>query len=174
MKNVVLLGFMGTGKSIVGRRLAVELQYRFVDTDSLIEERTGKKIPEIFSQEGEEHFRSLESEVVAEVAGWEGHVISTGGGVPLNPLNLDCLEKQGILVCLITRPEVILRRVKRRSGQRPLLQTPDPLRKIKALLSERNAAYNRARIRVDTSDIPIKKSVQRILKQLPAFIRRQA
>jgi len=172
VKNVVLLGFMGTGKSIVGRRLAVELQYRFVDTDHLIEERTGRKIPEIFSEDGEAHFRSLESEVVAEVSGWSAHVISTGGGVVLNPLNLDRLEQQGILVGLTARPEVILRRVQRRTGQRPLLKTPDPLGKITALLSEREAAYNRAKIKVDTSDIPIKKSVQRILKQVEALVGR--
>ncbi len=173
MKNVVLLGFMGTGKSIIGRRLAVELQYRFIDTDHLIEERTGKKIPEIFSEEGEAYFRSLESETVAEIASLRGYVISTGGGVALNALNLERLEKQGILVCLIARPEVILRRVQRRSGQRPLLKDSDPLKKIKTLLSEREVAYNRARIKVDTSDIPIKKSVQRILKQISTLIGEQ-
>lgn len=161
---------MGTGKSIVGRRLAVELQYRFIDTDHLIEERTGKKITEIFSEDGEAHFRSLESEVVAEVSGWSPYVISTGGGVPLNPLNLDRLEQQGILVTLTARPEVILMRVKRRSGQRPLLKDPDPLVRINTLLSEREAAYNRARIKVDTSDISIKKSVQRILNQVSTLV----
>ncbi len=174
MKNVVLLGFMGTGKSIIGRRLAVELHYRFVDTDHLIEERVGKRIPQIFLDEGEAHFRSLEQALIAEVSALDAHVISTGGGVALNPLNLDHLEKQGILVCLTARPEVILRRVQRRKGQRPLLASPNPLGKITSLLSEREPAYRRARIKVDTSDLSIKKSVQRILKQVSPLVGKQA
>ena len=170
MKNVVLLGFMGTGKSIVGRGLAVELQYRFVDTDRLIEERVGKRIPEIFSQDGEAYFRTLEAEVVAEIADWEAYVISTGGGVPLNPKNVKALDRTGIFVTLSTRPEVILKRVKRRAGERPLLKGPDPLSAIRSLLSERKKYYNRSAITVDTSDIPIEESVKRIMAQLPDSI----
>lgn len=158
---------MGTGKSIVGRRLAVELHYRFVDTDQLIEARVEKRIPEIFSEDGEAHFRKLEADVVEEIVGWEAYVISTGGGVPLNPENLKALERTGILVTLAARPEVILKRVQRRAGERPLLKGPNPLSAIRGLLSEREKYYNRSAITVDTSDIPIGESVQRIIAQLP-------
>jgi len=167
VKNIVLLGFMGTGKSIVGRRLAVELGYHFVDTDQVIETREKKRIPLIFSENGEAYFRKMEAEVVEELSAWQGYVISTGGGVPLNPGNLKALEQGGILVTLVTRPEVILRRVQRRSGERPLLKGPDPLAAIKRLLSEREAFYSRSAVTVDTSDIAIGESVQRILVQLP-------
>lgn len=161
---------MGTGKSIIGRRLAVEFQYRFIDTDYLIEERTEKSIPELFSEEGETYFRKLESEIVSEVAGWKGYVISTGGGVPLKPSNLEALEKTGILVTLSARPEVILRRVQRRAGKRPLLRGPRPLDKITRLLSEREAAYKRASIYIDTSDSRVEESVNLIIDKVSSLV----
>jgi len=171
VKNIVLLGFMGTGKSIIGRRLAVELRFRFADTDYLIEEAAGKRIPEIFSEEGEAHFRALEEEVVRRVAAWEGHVISTGGGVPLNPSNMEALGKTGIFVTLTAQPEVIFRRVKRRAGERPLLKGPNPLGAINRLLLEREKYYSRSEIRVDTSEIQIGESVHRIIDQLNRYPR---
>ncbi len=157
---------MGTGKSIIGRRLAIELRCRFVDTDHLIEKMAKKRIPEIFSEEGESHFRALEEKVVAEVAAWEGYVISTGGGVPLNPSNMEVLGKNGIFVALTARPEVILKRVQRRAGERPLLQGPDPLGNIAKLMAEREQFYSRSEVKIDTSDIKIEESVHRIVAQI--------
>jgi len=157
---------MGTGKSIIGRRLAVELKYRFIDTDQVIEKRTQRRIPDIFSEEGETYFRALEAEAVSVVATWRAYVIATGGGVPLNRENLEILGRTGILVALTARPEVILKRVQKRAGQRPLLKGPDPLAKIKQLLTDREAAYRSAFITIDTSGIPVEESVHRIIDQL--------
>lgn len=162
MKNIVLLGFMGTGKSAVGRRLATEFHYQFVDTDQVIEEKTHKRIADIFTEQGEEAFRRLESEVVVGLAERTGCVISTGGGIVINSKNLDLLGKNGILVLLRCRPEVIFKRVQKRAGQRPLLQKADPLSEIKRLLTEREPFYNRADITLDTSDMKLEDVVQQI------------
>jgi shikimate kinase len=164
MRNIVLLGFMGTGKSAVGRRLARDLHYQFVDTDQLIEEKTGKRISELFEQEGEAHFRRLEAEVAQEVGRREQAVISTGGGIVLNPANLEALRRNGVLVSLQARPEVILKRVQKRAGQRPLLKGPDPLSEIHRLLQERELQYRGADFTLDTSDIDAEAAAQ-LLKQ---------
>ncbi len=166
MKNIVLLGFMGTGKSIIGRRLAVELGCRFADTDQMIEERAHKSIEKIFAEDGESRFRQLESETVRDVSGWSGYVISTGGGVPLHEENIEALSGNGILVSLKARPEVILRRVRKRIGRRPLLRGPHPLSRITHLLAERKPFYDQAAISIDTSDVDIQESVRRIKVQV--------
>jgi len=153
---------MGTGKSIIGRRLAVELGYRFADTDQIIEERAHKRIDKIFAEEGESWFRQLELETVHDVSGWSGYVISTGGGVPLQEENLKALSGNGILVSLKARPEVILRRVRKRLGKRPLLRGPHPLSRITRLLTERQPFYDRAAFSIDTSDVDVQESVRRI------------
>lgn len=166
MKNIVLLGFMGTGKSAVGRRLATAFRYQFIDTDQVIEEKTHKRIAEIFSEQGEEAFRRLESEVVIGLAERTGCVISTGGGIVLDSKNLDLLQKNGILVLLRCRPEVIFKRVQKRAGQRPLLQKADPLSEIKRLLAEREPFYRRADITLDTSDMNLDDVVQQIKRKV--------
>lgn len=166
MKNIVLLGFMGTGKSAVGRRLATAFRYQFIDTDEVIEEKTHKRITEIFSEQGEEAFRRLESEVVIGLAERTGCVISTGGGIVLDSKNLDLLQKNGILVLLRCRPEVIFKRVQKRAGQRPLLQKADPLSEIKRLLAEREPFYRRADITLDTSDMNLDDVVQQIKRKV--------
>lgn len=161
---------MGTGKSIIGRRLAVELKYRFIDTDRLIEKRAQRRIPDIFSKDGESYFRALEAEAVSVVAGWSAYVIATGGGVPLNRANVEVLGRTGILVALTARPEVILKRVQRRAGERPLLKGPDPLSNITALLADREEAYGCASIKIDTSDIPVEESVYLIMDQISGHL----
>lgn len=166
MKNIVLLGFMGTGKSVVGRRLAVELKYQFIDTDQMVEEKAGKKISEIFAQQGESKFRNLEFEAAQEAAGRSGHVISTGGGIVLNPANLEALGRNGILISLQARPEIIFKRVQKRAGLRPLLQRPDPLAEIERLLLEREPYYRRASFIIDTSDMQLEEVVHQIKKKV--------
>lgn len=166
MKNIVLLGFMGTGKSAVGRRLATAFRYQFIDTDQVIEEKTHKRVADIFSEQGEEAFRRLESEVVIGLAERTGCVISTGGGIVLDSKNLDLLQKNGILVLLRCRPEVIFKRVQKRAGQRPLLQKADPLAEIKRLLAEREPFYRRADITLDTSDMNLDDVVQQIKRKV--------
>ncbi|MCG3115657.1 MAG: shikimate kinase [Candidatus Manganitrophus sp. SA1] len=166
MKNIVLLGFMGTGKSAVGRRLATAFRYQFIDTDQEIEEKTHKRVADIFSEQGEEAFRRLESEAVIGLAERTGCVISTGGGIVLDSKNLDLLQKNGILVLLRCRPEVIFKRVQKRAGQRPLLQKADPLSEIKRLLAEREPFYRRADITLDTSDMNLDDVVQQIKRKV--------
>ena len=150
MKNIVLLGFMGTGKSVVGKRLARELGAKFVNTDDLIEEREGLTINDIFARSGEPYFREVEAAVVREVAGRQGSVISTGGGVVLNEENLAALRAGGVLFCLNATPEEIYART-RRHAHRPLLQVPDPVAKIRELLAARAPLYAKADHQIDTN-----------------------
>ncbi|OGR16353.1 MAG: hypothetical protein A2X81_13175 [Desulfobacterales bacterium GWB2_56_26] len=142
--NIILTGFMGCGKTTVGKLLARQLHYAFVDTDHLIEERSGMSIPEIFRTSGEEAFRSLETTVARELGAGEGMVIATGGRLMLDPDNARALEMSGAVFCLAARPEEILQRVSRSTQVvRPLLDTPDPMARIVELTREREASYAR-------------------------------
>jgi shikimate kinase len=148
--NIVLTGFMGCGKSTVGRILAERLGFRFVDTDRLIEERCAMTISEIFAVRGEAAFRSLEEEVAGELGKLSALVIATGGKLMLNPANVSALGADGRIFCLTASPEEILRRVGGDEGiRRPLLQTEQPLQRIIALLEERCEGY-RCFTQIDT------------------------
>jgi len=149
--NVVLIGFMGTGKTALGRALASRLGRPFVDTDVLIEERAGRPIPRIFAEDGEAAFRRLEAEVVAAVGNAQGSVIATGGGVVLNPENMAHLRRGGVIVALRAAPAAILARVGRGTG-RPLLGA-DPEESVRRLLDERGPLYDDADLVVDTSTL---------------------
>ena len=140
--NIILTGFMGSGKTTVGKLLARHLDYRFVDTDQLIEERSGLTIPEIFRQKGEASFRALETEIARELATERGLVISTGGRLMLDAVNAEALGAGGRVFCLIASPEETLKRVSMDSAhKRPLLDTIDPLDAIVSLLQERRHGY---------------------------------
>ena len=142
--NVVLTGFMGTGKSTVGKLAARALGYAFVDTDHLIEERAGRTIPEIFREEGEAAFREMEHAVAVELSEREGLVIATGGRLMLDPANAAALEGSGRVFCLTAAPEEILRRVSADGpAMRPLLAVADPMERILSLLEERREGYGR-------------------------------
>jgi shikimate kinase len=162
--NLALIGFMGAGKSSVGRIAAEQLQFRFVDTDELIEKRMGKTVTQIFAEQGEPAFRQMEQKVIEELAGKQKLVISTGGGVVLNPANLTSLKAHALVVCLWASPQVIWKRV-RTQTQRPLLQTPDPLAKIRELLAQREPLYRQADVLVNTGSRPPKEVVQQVLHQ---------
>lgn len=138
--NLVLVGFMGTGKSAIGRRVAARLALPFVDTDDEIVERAGCSIPEIFAADGEAGFRALEHQVALDVAQRGGCVVATGGGIVLDPANLTAFRASGLLIALTARPETILERVGADSN-RPLLQHPDRLQRITELLAERAGIY---------------------------------
>lgn len=142
--NVVLTGFMGTGKTTVGRLLARRLGYGFVDTDHVIEQRHGT-IESIFATQGEVSFRQFERSVAAELAEQSRLVISTGGRLMLDAANVKALSANGRVFCLVASPEQILRRVlgDGEGPVRPLLASADPRQRIIELLAERDAGYGR-------------------------------
>jgi shikimate kinase len=148
--KVVLIGFMGTGKSSVGKQLAARLQYQFIDTDQLIEFRQKRSITDIFQVEGEVAFRRMEAELAMELGSRDQLVIATGGGFPLNPGNIDALRQGGVIVLLAATPETIYQRVKDEQ-HRPLLAAPEPLARIAELLASRAEVYRNSDITIDTT-----------------------
>jgi shikimate kinase len=161
--NLVLTGFVGAGKSSVGRLAATRLRFRFVDTDALIEARAGKPISQIFAQDGEEGFRELERQTVAELRTYRRTVISTGGGLVLNPANTDSLREHALVVCLWSSAETIHERT-RHSGHRPLLRGGNPLATIRKLLAEREVFYKRADVLINTELRSVREVTQQVLK----------
>lgn len=155
---------MGTGKSTIGRMVANELQFKFLDTDHLIESRIGKTIAQIFTECGEKTFRELECEVVNELAASEKTVIAAGGGLAANQENLDSLKTHAFIACLWASPEKIFERVKHQT-HRPLLHDPNPLQKIRELLKARESFYRQADALVNTEMRSTKEIVQHVLHQ---------
>jgi shikimate kinase len=147
LRNLALIGFMGTGKSTVGRLVARQLGLSFMDTDDRIEQMAGKTIPRIFAEDGEAAFRAIERRVVTELVRLRDTVIATGGGLGANLDHLASLKTHALVVCLWATPDVIWSRV-RRAPRRPLLQVPDPLGRIRELLAERTPAYRQADVLV--------------------------
>jgi shikimate kinase len=156
---------MGTGKTVVGRRLAERLGLAFVDLDDLIQQDAGMAIPEIFASEGEAGFRRRERTLITAIANREDVVLATGGGAILDPENMRTLKARGTLVCLQAEPQTILERIGA-DTDRPLLQTSDRMARIRALLEERGAAYAAADLIVETSRLHIDEVVDRIVSQL--------
>jgi shikimate kinase len=168
MKNIILIGFMGTGKTAVGRRLAARLGYRYLDTDTIIQEQAGCTIAEIFKRHGESHFRELERSVIREVVQSQGCVISTGGGAVVDPESLTLLKKNGLVICLASSPEKILERTVSKKGVRPLLEGQDPLKEIKRLLNLRAPYYEKADWTIDASKKTVLQVVSLIEKKIKA------
>jgi len=153
LHSIILIGFMGTGKTEVGRLLANRLSLDFVDLDDLIAERAGLSVPAIFDTSGEPRFRALETEAIRSLATRSPFVLATGGGAMLNPENADLLRLYGMVVLLRASPAVILQRVAQ-GERRPMLEdAPDPLARVKQLLNERKPAYSLADYSLDTSRI---------------------
>lgn len=163
--NIVLIGFMGVGKTSIGKRLAEILQMEFIDTDKEIEKLTGMTISQIFARHGEVRFRSEEHLIVTKVANRTNCVISTGGGAVLDEENVKALKRNGVLVCLTARPEVIQERVSKRGG-RPLLQKDKSIEKITQMLEERKEFYARADFTLDTTNLTPDETVEEILAHL--------
>ena len=140
--NIILTGFMGTGKTTIGKRLAKQLDYDFLDTDDMIVERAGRSIPEIFAELGETAFREMEAAVVRDITQMQGQVVATGGRLMLDPDNAAALTKTGRVFCLIATPEEILDRVTTDTGhERPLLAVDNPMARIVELMDQRKDGY---------------------------------
>ena len=162
--NLALVGFMGTGKTSVGRHVAEQLGFEFLDTDELIQQRTNRTITDIFANDGEPAFRALERQVLAELATRARTVISTGGGLPCEPGNLDALKAHALVICLWAGPDKIWERVRHQS-HRPLLQHPDPPARIRELLAVREPFYRQADILLNTDLRTVREVTQQIVHQ---------
>lgn len=159
--NLYLVGFMGTGKSAVGRRLSTELGYGYIDSDHWIEEVEGMPIPEIFARRGEAYFRECERRFVESGHSEEGMVVSCGGGLVIQPGMLERLHELGQVFCLFASAETILERTAHQRN-RPLLEADNRKERIQGLLAEREPLYRKAGTQVVTDRQTIAEVVQRI------------
>lgn len=163
---VSLTGFMGVGKSRIGRELARALMLHFIDLDRYIERRTGLSIPDIFRHLGEEAFRRMEKEAVRELIAKDFLVLSLGGGTFVDPENRAMLLQRGPVVALWASPETILERATRKPGERPLLQVENPLERIRTLLEARKPIYQEAHVHVSTDGRKVEAVVEEVVEKL--------
>ena len=171
MGAIVLTGFMATGKSEVGRRLAKRLGRAFIDTDRLVESRAGKSVAAIFASDGEAAFRRLERAAITDAVAPGDTVVALGGGAVLDDDNVARVRAAGVLVCLTARPDTILARIGD-VARRPLLAGGDPRANVERLLAERRGAYEGAAdLMIDTSDRTVDEVVEDIREQLPTLER---
>ncbi len=168
VRNIALIGFMGTGKSSVGRLIADQLRFQYLDTDDLIERRAGKSISRIFAEDGEPAFRLLERKVVEELATQSQAVIATGGGLGASLENINSLKSHSIVVCLWASPEKIWERVGSQT-HRPLLQDADPMAKIRSLLASREACYKEADVLLNTELRALREVAQQAMHHFQNF-----
>ena len=165
--RLVLTGFMGTGKTEVGRRIAARLGRTFVDTDAAIEAEAGRSIPEIFTQEGEAAFRERERRAVRAATEIPDAVISVGGGALLAAENRAALERDALVVCLTATAEAIAERVGPNPADRPLLAGATSVTdRVRALLAERAPVYAQVRERVDTSAATPEEVAEEVIRRL--------
>jgi shikimate kinase len=162
--NLALIGFMGTGKTSVGRLVAELLNFEYLDTDEMIQSGTGRTISDIFKTDGEPAFRALEEKTVVELASRAKTVIATGGGLPTNPINLTSLKTHALVVCLWASPEKIWERVKNQS-HRPLLHDENPQVKIRELLAAREPFYKQADVLLNTDLRSVREVAQQVVHQ---------
>ncbi len=165
--NIILNGFMATGKTAAGKELAGRLKRRFIDTDYLVEEAAGMTIRDIFEQYGEDRFRDFESEAVAglELYPAGSLVVAAGGGALIRSENRTSLKKHGLLVLLTAAPQVIVERALK-TKERPLLDGPDPEKKIEALLAQREHYYRECELQIDTTSRSVEEVVEEIIGYL--------
>jgi len=153
---VWLIGFMGSGKSTFGPKIARELGYRFIDMDSFITTKAGKTIPEIFAEQGEEAFRELEQAAVAELSSMEEIVVATGGGAPCNNNLIEQMNQSGLTLYLRMSPGALAHRLKDAKAERPLLKgksDEELLAYIKEMLAKRSPSYEKAMLSIDATNV---------------------
>ena len=168
--NITLTGFMGTGKTVVGRRLAKRLGWRFVDVDELIESVAKKSIPKIFTDHGEAVFRRLEQRAVHRAVKVDPAVIATGGGAFIDPENRRLLKACGPVVCLSAHPREILQRIRAALPTRPLLAGEPTLSRIEHLLAQRATGYAKADLTIDTTGLSVEQIAERIWDEIGPWI----
>jgi shikimate kinase len=161
--NIYLVGFMATGKTVVGKALAKKKKWHFLDLDELIELRQKLTISDIFAKEGEPYFRRIEKKVLKEVAAEKKFVVACGGGIVLDTENIRLMKGTGKLICLSADIETILNRSSG-FGHRPLLNVKNPKEKIEVLMKLRAPFYAQADVMIDTSKLSIEEVVQKIIK----------
>lgn len=166
-KNIVLIGFMGSGKTTVGIRLSYRLRKTIEDTDKLIERREKRTIREIFAQDGEEYFRKMETEMLREAGlKMKNQIVSVGGGTPVKAENRELLKQLGTVIYFRVKPETVYNRLKH-DTTRPLLQCENPLARITELLEQRKEAYEScADIIIDVDELSMQQVVDRVLFEL--------
>lgn len=165
--NIILIGFMGSGKSITGKLLAYRLGYNFVDTDVAIEKTYKQKIKEIFANEGEEAFRQKETDTIKKLAQKTHQVISTGGGVATKKEDMQALRENGVVIALTAMPRTILKRTN--NDKRPLLakkSNEERLKTIIELMAKRSEFYKKADLIIKTDDTTPLQNVEIITKYL--------
>ena len=164
-ENIFLVGFMGAGKTTVGKVLADRTGYSFVDPDQVLEENEGTTISAIFEEHGEDYFRDLETKTLASVASGSKQVIATGGGVVLKEQNWEIMKASGITVYLKAPVEVIYERIKD-STHRPLLQVENPIQRARELLESRESMYQKADMTVNTETLSVQGVVDELIESL--------
>ena len=164
-RNIIITGFMGTGKSVVAKQLACKLKMEFIDMDRIIEESRGTSIADIFAGHGEKYFRAQENKLVKELSQKENMVIATGGGTLLSSDNARILSQRGQIICLYTDSQTIYNRVKRKNN-RPLLKGENILSEINRLLEERKKIYDNIKWKIDTTNLNIQEVTDKIIALL--------
>ena len=168
--NIALIGYMGTGKTIIGQALAEKLNLNLIEMDWFIEQEAGMSIPDIFTKEGEIGFREREIAATKKIAEEKSCVIACGGGIILNKINIDRLKESSVIIYLTASPKTILKRVSGEAGQRPLLEVEDQLKTIKNMLKYRGPYYERAaEITVNTSRLGVDAVTELIIARLKEY-----
>ena len=165
IKNIVLIGMMGSGKSMIAKALARKLKVSRLSTDELIAKKAKCRIKDLVAERGWEYFRALEHKIVLQVSRKKGIIIDCGGGTVLDPENLDALKINGIIFFLNAKPAVIYQRIKN-DPNRPLVDVPNPLAQIRRIYKQRLPLYNRADYTIDACDPSIEGPVAQILSKV--------
>lgn len=169
MKSIVLTGFMASGKSTVGRVLAQKLNRPFVDTDLLIETEQGRQIKDIFAQFGESYFRKLETEAVRQVCRKDGQVIATGGGIVLNPENIELFRQNGVIVFLYAGIEKILQNISGGTSSRPVANGKSA-EELAGILEQRLPFYRNCDIEINTTNLNVPETAETVWQKIQKFV----